>query len=131
MLMAMQPAFNGAAKIATTPAPQPYTQMSRWMIFFFVYSVPLAFVRAFDAAGDAYIPAVVFADALLAFGYCAPPLVMLPVHMCTAHVRCAWCACTWALHMRAGCRARIKSCSRWLLSWLLSQHDVSLPSSSH
>lgn len=66
VLLALQPAFNGAAKIATTPAPQPYTQMGRWLVFWFVYTVPLALIKAFPGTQEA---AVVPAGMLLAFGY--------------------------------------------------------------
>ena len=67
-LSQLQPAFNGAAKIATTPAPQPYTQMSRWLAFWFCFTVPLALVRAFAVPGGQPV-GVVPAAALLAFGY--------------------------------------------------------------
>ena len=115
LLSELQPAFNGAAKIATTPvrcsahtflvfvihtltilfspfsfpqAPQPYTQMSRWLVFWFIYTMPLALLGKFGGASGiatleakinpvwasivpardislAFIPAVM----LLAFGY--------------------------------------------------------------
>lgn len=61
----MQTAFNGCAKIGTTPAPQPYTQMGRWLVFWFVFTVPFALIRAFGSTQGALIAA----DVLLAFGY--------------------------------------------------------------
>ena len=68
-----QPSFNGAAKIATTPAPQPYTQMGRWLVFWFVFTLPLALIGTFGSlgasgSGDVSI-AFVPAGMLLAFGY--------------------------------------------------------------
>ena len=57
--------FNGAAKIATTPTPQPYLQMSRWLIFAFVLSVPLPLLSKALATPLAILPVTVF----LAFGY--------------------------------------------------------------
>ena len=79
-LAGLPAAFNGAAKIASTPFPQPYTQMGRWLVFWFVFTLPLPLVRAFGAAGGdevsvAFIPFMV----LVAFGfygldYCASQL---------------------------------------------------------
>lgn len=72
VLSQLQASWNGCAKIATTPMPQPYTQMSRWLIFFFVYSVPLVFVKSFsalDLADSGPAITMVSADMLLAFGY--------------------------------------------------------------
>lgn len=57
--------FNGAAKIATTPTPQPYLQISRWLIFAFVLSVPLPLLSKAPATPLAILPVTVF----LAFGY--------------------------------------------------------------
>lgn len=69
-LGSLQPHFNGAAKIATTPTPQPYTQMSRWLVFWFCVTVPLALVKAFAVVGGDGPPvAVVPAGMLLSFGY--------------------------------------------------------------
>ena len=73
LLSGLQPSFNGAAKIATTPVPQPYTQMSRWLIFWFVYTVPLVLIESFgtlDASGNIISYSFVPASMLLAFGYC-------------------------------------------------------------
>jgi len=67
----LQAFFNGCAKIATTPAPQPYTQMSRWLVFWFVFTVPFALVKAFGSLQATQGPPwiVVPAAMLLSFGY--------------------------------------------------------------
>uniref|UniRef100_A0A7S3B6P0 Bestrophin homolog n=1 Tax=Haptolina ericina TaxID=156174 RepID=A0A7S3B6P0_9EUKA len=62
----IQPHFNGAAKIAMTPMPQPYTQVGRWLVFWFVYTVPFALINSFK---DVNVVATVPASMLLAFGY--------------------------------------------------------------
>lgn len=94
ILSSLQPAFNGCAKIATTPVPQPYTQslprmdsnpvftrhaterqafdslvsiVARWLIFWFVYTAPLALLNVFDKGGISFF--FVPAGVLLAFGY--------------------------------------------------------------
>lgn len=71
-IASMQAVFNGCAKIATTPAPQPYTQMGRWLVFWFVYTVPFALLKAFSkdllvTQGPPWI--VMPAAMLLTFGY--------------------------------------------------------------
>ena len=67
----LQPSFNGAAKIATTPAPQPYTQMGRWLVFWFVFTLPLALIGTFGGLGTSAPVSLAFVPAgmLLAFGY--------------------------------------------------------------
>lgn len=71
VLSGLQPCFNGCAKIATTPVPQPYTQMARWLVFFFVYTLPFALFKGLEgmAIGGRIPWAFVPASALLAFGY--------------------------------------------------------------
>eukprot|EP00854_Cymbomonas_tetramitiformis_P013766 gene13766-16271_t len=64
-LLALQTHFNGASKIATTPVPEPYTQMNRTIMFLFVFTSPFALIKAFDLCPWATIPA----SMLLAFGY--------------------------------------------------------------
>lgn len=65
VLSTLQASWNGCQKIATMPLPQPYTQMSRWLIFFFVFSVPLPFLKIFHHD----ILPLIAATMLVTFGY--------------------------------------------------------------
>lgn len=60
-----------AIRLGLVNVGQPYTQMARWLVFWFVFTVPLALYKALGVTviGIDVPIAFVPASALLAFGY--------------------------------------------------------------